>query len=158
MSWMIGSVSSPEWDQLAAVAAWTAVGLGVLWALGARTNALALGDEGAHAVGVDVARTRRALFFAASLLTGAAVAVAGPIGFVGILVPHTLRILLGPDHRLLVPASALGGAIFLSLCDTVARLCLVSVGDEPAVGVLTALCGGPFFLVLLWRRRGRRLF
>src|SRR5262245_54494357 len=156
--WLAGALGAPEWFQLGAVAAWTMAGLALLMALAPRMNALALGDEGAHSVGVDVARTRGLLFVAASLLTGSAVAMAGPIGFVGIVVPHALRLLLGPDHRLLLPASALGGALFLTLCDTAARLAFVPLGSEPAVGILTALLGGPFFLVLLWRRRGERLF
>jgi iron complex transport system permease protein len=156
--WLAGALGAPEWFQLGAVAVWTLVGLVALVALAPRMNALALGDEGAHSVGIDVARTRGLLFAAASLLTGAAVAMAGPIGFVGIVVPHGLRLLLGPDHRLLVPASALGGAVFLTMCDTAARLAFVPLGSEPAVGILTALVGGPFFLVLLWRRRGERLF
>jgi len=156
--WLVGALGSPAWEHLLAVAAWTALGLLALVVLAPRMNALALGDEGAHSVGIDVEATRRALFVAASLLTGAAVAVAGPIGFVGIVVPHALRLLLGPDHRLLLPASALGGALFLSLCDTAARLAFLPLGSEPGVGVVTALIGGPFFLVLLWRRRGERLF
>jgi len=111
--------------------------------------------ELAAALGVDVPRVRRMVFLAASLLTGAAVALAGPIGFVGIVVPHALRLLLGPDHRALLPASALGGAIFLVLADTLTRLSFLALGVEPTVGVLTALIGAPFFLVLL-RRRGAR--
>jgi len=158
MLWLVGSLTSPDWHQLAMLAVWTALGLGGLVALAPRMNALALGEEGAHSVGVNVPSTRRLLFLAGSLLTGAAVAVAGPIGFVGIVVPHALRLAFGPDHRLLVPASFLGGALFLSLCDTTARLAFVPLGSEPAVGVVTALVGGPFFLVLLWRRRGTRLF
>ena len=158
MLWLVGSLTSPDWHQLAMLALWTGLGLVGLVLLAPRMNALALGEEGAHSVGVNVPATRRLLFLAGSLLTGAAVAVAGPIGFVGIVVPHALRLAFGPDHRLLVPASALGGALFLSLCDTVARLAFVPLGSEPAVGVVTALIGGPFFLVLLWRRRGTRLF
>jgi iron complex transport system permease protein len=158
MLWLVGTLSSPTWGALLALAIWTAVGIGALVFLSPRMNALALGEEGAHSVGVNVPRTRLAMFLAASLLTGAAVAVAGPIGFVGMVVPHALRLLLGPDHRLLVPASALGGAIFLTLCDGVARLAFVRLGSEVPVGVLTALVGGPLFLVLLWRKRGQRLF
>jgi iron complex transport system permease protein len=158
MLWLVGSLTSPDWHQLAMLTLWTGLGLVALVMLAPRMNALALGEEGAHSVGVNVPATRRLLFLAGSLLTGAAVAVAGPIGFVGIVVPHALRLAFGPDHRLLVPASALGGALFLSLCDTIARLAFVPLGSEPAVGVVTALIGGPFFLVLLWRRRGTRLF
>ena len=158
MLWLVGSLTSPDWFQLAMLAVWTGLGLVLLMAIAPRMNALALGEEGAHSVGVNVPATRLLLFLAGSLLTGAAVAVAGPIGFVGMVVPHALRLAFGPDHRLLVPASALGGALFLSLCDTVARLAFVPLGSEPAVGVVTALVGGPFFLVLLWRKRGTRLF
>lgn len=155
--WLMGSLSAPEWTRLLGAAAVMAVALGTLIRLAPRMNALVLGDEGAHSVGVDVPPTRRTLLLAASLLTAAAVATAGPIGFVGIIVPHALRLVLGPDHRILVPASALGGAIFLSLCDTLTRLAFLPLGSEPPVSVLTALLGGPFFLVLLWQRRGDRV-
>lgn len=156
--WLMGSLSPPDGSRLLAVTGVVGLGLAALMALAPRMNALALGDEGAHSVGVDVARTRKLLLVTASLLTAASVAVAGPIGFVGIIVPHVLRLIVGPDHRLLVPASALGGALFLSLCDTLTRLSFLALGSEPPVSVLTALLGGPFFLVLLWRRRGERLF
>jgi iron complex transport system permease protein len=156
--WLMGSLSAPEWTHLAIASLVIALGLGVLIALAPRMNALVLGDEGAHSLGVDVRRTRKLLLLTASLLTAAAVAMAGPIGFVGIIVPHVLRLILGPDHRMLVPASALGGAFFLSLCDTLTRLAFLPLGNEPPVSVLTALLGGPFFLVLLWQRRGERLF
>jgi iron complex transport system permease protein len=158
MMWLVGSLGSPELGHLVAVGAWMLVGFACIVALAPRMNALALGDEGAHSLGIDVHRTRRALFLAASLMVGASVAVAGPIAFVGIIVPHTLRLLFGPDHRLLAPACALGGALFLALCDTGARLLFVPLGTEPAVGVITVLVGGPFFLVLLWKRRDGRLF
>src|SRR5205814_6916712 len=119
-------------------------------------NALALGDDSARTVGVDVERTRLAVFFSASLLTAAAVAFAGPIGFVGIIVPHALRRLVGADHRLLLPAALFGGAAFLVAADSAARLAFLAVGSEPAVGVLTALIGAPLFLVILRRRGGER--
>ena len=156
--WLLGSLSAPDWSRFLGASIAIGVGIAALIALAPRMNALALGDEGAHSLGVDVRRTRKLLLVAASLLTAAAVAVAGPIGFVGIIVPHVLRLIIGPDHRLLVPASALGGALFLSLCDTLTRLAFVPLGAEPPVSVLTALLGGPFFLVLLWKRRGERLF
>jgi iron complex transport system permease protein len=109
-------------------------------------------------VGVDVDRAHRRIFVAASLLTGAAVAMAGPIGFVGIVVPHALRSILGPDHRALLPASALAGAAFLVAADTLARLAFLVAGTEPTVGVLTALAGAPFFLIVLRRRGAARMF
>jgi len=156
--WLMGSLSPPAWSRLALTAAAVLAGVAALQLLAPRLNALVLGDEGAHSVGVDVARTRKLLLVAASFLTAAGVAVAGPIGFVAIIVPHVLRLLVGTDHRVLLPASALGGALFLSLCDTLTRLAFVPLGAEPPVSVLTALLGGPFFLVLLWQRRGERLF
>jgi iron complex transport system permease protein len=116
-------------------------------------NALTLGEEGAQHLGVDVERVKRRTFVLGSLLTGLAVSVAGMIGFVGLVVPHLLRLLLGPDHRLLLPAGFLGGAAFLVLADLLSRVLLAP--NELPVGVVTALVGGPFFLYLL-RRRSRR--
>jgi iron complex transport system permease protein len=156
--WLMGSLSPPAWSRLILTAVVVGVGVAGLMAMAPRLNALVLGDEGAHSVGIDVARTRKLLLVMASLLTAAGVAVAGPIGFVAIIVPHFLRLLVGTDHRVLIPASALGGALFLSLCDTLTRLAFLPLGAEPPVSVLTALTGGPFFLVLLWQRRGDRLF
>ncbi len=117
-------------------------------------NALGLGEEGALQLGVDVERLKRETYVLGSLLTALAVAHAGMIGFVGLVVPHLLRLLFGPDHRLLLPASLLGGAAFLVLSDLAART-LVAPRELP-VGVVTALVGGPFFLLLL-RRRGSRV-
>lgn len=156
--WLMGSLGPPRWSTLGLGAAVVAAGVVALGALAPRLNALVLGDEGAHSVGVDVVRTRKLLLVLASLLTATAVALAGPIGFVGIIVPHLLRLAVGTDHRLMIPAGALGGALFLTLSDTLTRLAFVPLGAEPPVSVLTALMGGPFFLALLWRRRGERLF
>lgn len=156
--WLMGSLSAPDWGRLATASIVIVAGLMVLAVLAPRMNALVLGDESAHSLGVRVGRTRKLLLCTASLLTAAAVAVAGPIGFVGIIVPHVLRLMVGPDHRMLVPASALGGAVFLSLCDTLTRMAFLPLGSEPPVSVLTALLGGPFFLVLLWQKRGERHF
>ena len=116
---------------------------------------LALGDESAQQLGVDVERQKKVVLFATSLMVGAAVAAAGLIGFVGLIIPHLLRLVLGPDHRLLIPAAALAGAAFLVLCDTLARS-LLGGGDLP-VGAITALAGGPLFLWLL-RRHHMRAF
>ena len=156
--WLTGSLEAIEPARLIALSAYVTAGLLTLFTLAVPMNAFALGDEAAHAVGVDTDRARRWIFVAASLLTGAAVAFAGPIGFVGIIVPHLLRGLLGPDHRVLLPASALCGAAFVVLADLAARLAFLALGTEPTVGVLTALVGGPFFLVVLRRRGGERVF
>ncbi|MGE0638768.1 MAG: FecCD family ABC transporter permease [Thermoanaerobaculia bacterium] len=116
-------------------------------------NALALGEEGARQLGVDVERLKRRTFVLGSLATALAVATAGMIGFVGLVVPHILRRLFGPDNRLLLPAAFLAGGAFLVLADLVGRT--VAAPTELPVGVVTALVGGPLFLVLL-RRRHRR--
>ncbi len=113
-------------------------------------NLLTLGADAAAARGVDVLRTQRLAFFSASLATGAAVSLGGPVGFIGIIVPHLVRLLVGSDHRLVLPASALLGAAFLVACDVAART-LIAPMVLP-VGILTALIGGPFFLWLLIRR------
>ncbi|HOX43665.1 MAG TPA: iron ABC transporter permease [Myxococcota bacterium] len=153
--WLMGCLGYPEYATLAALGAVTLPGVLGLWALSARMNALALGEQGASHLGVDVERTKRWVFGLASLLVGLAVAVSGMIGFVGLIVPHLCRLVLGPDHRLLLPAAALAGASFLVLADLIARLLFVWLGSEPPVGAVTAFLGGPFFLLLLRRRAGQ---
>ena len=150
--WMMGSLGSSPSGILPAVAIVVALGIGLTVVSGAQLNALSLGEETAAHLGVNTGRLRLRLFFAASIITGAAVAAAGLVGFVGLVVPHALRALVGADHRLLVPAAALAGAVVLVLADTVARSVLPPA--EIPVGVVTALFGAPFFLVLLRRRRG----
>lgn len=125
-----------------------------LCAMGRTFNVLTLGEEGARQLGVDVERAKRLTLVLGSLLTGLAVSIAGMIGFVGLVVPHVLRLTLGPDHRLLLPAAFLAGAAFLVLADLIARLLIVP--NELPVGVVTALVGGPFFLYLLRRSGGTR--
>ncbi len=153
--WIMGSLSTQSYALIAGVTAYSAIGLAWLVVRAHDLNLLAAGEEGALQLGVEVERTRRAVFLAASLLVGAAVAVSGMIGFVGLIVPHLLRLVLGPDHRLIVPASFLGGAAFLVWADTLARTALAPV--ELPVGVVTALAGGPFFLFLLRRHLRRAL-
>jgi iron complex transport system permease protein len=153
--WLMGAIGHERPDTLAVGAVLVAASLAALVALSARVNLLTLGDEDAATLGLDVKRTRAAVFFAASAATGAAVALAGMVGFVGLIVPHVVRRVTGPDHRLLLPASALFGATFLVLADAVARLAFRPLGTEPPVGAVTAFLGGPFFLWLL-RRTTRR--
>ncbi|MBP1634649.1 MAG: fhuB [Acidobacteria bacterium] len=114
-------------------------------------NLLTLGADAAAARGVDVLRTQRLAFFSASLATGAAVSLGGPVGFIGIIVPHLVRLMVGSDHRIVLPAATLFGAGFLIACDTASRTIMAPM--ELPVGILTALIGGPFFLWLLLRRR-----
>lgn len=156
LGWLSGVLGSTDGTRLVVLAVYVLAALGVLGVAAVDLNALALGEEAARTVGVDVDRARRVVFFAASLMTAAAVAFAGPIGFVGIVVPHALRRLVGADHRLLLPASVFGGAAFLVAADTAARLSFLALGTEPTVGVLTALVGAPLFLVILRRRGAER--
>jgi iron complex transport system permease protein len=151
--WLIGNLSDVRTEAAGWVAAFLGLGLACALPLCRTLNLMALGEESAAQLGVDVPRAQRLLLVATSLMVGAAVAVSGLIGFVGLIIPHLLRLILGPDHRLLVPASALGGAAFLVLCDAIARTLLG--GSELPVGAITALAGGPFFLVLLRRQQGR---
>jgi iron complex transport system permease protein len=146
LRWMMGGL---EWTTYATVArAAPAIALGAVTLLlqGRALNAMAAGPEAAASVGVDAGRTQSIAFAAASLLVGASIAVAGPVGFVGLIVPHALRAVVGPDHRVLLPSSMLMGAAMVGVCDTLARM----LGQWP-VGIITALGGGPFFLLLLVR-------
>jgi iron complex transport system permease protein len=151
--WLIGNLSVGRGDIAGWVALFLALGLACALPLSRSLNLLSLGDEPASQLGVSVERDKRILLVATSLMVGAAVSVAGLIGFVGLIIPHLLRLVLGPDHRLLVPSAALGGAAFLVLCDTAARSLLA--GRELPVGAITALVGGPLFLFLLRRSQGR---
>jgi iron complex transport system permease protein len=151
--WLIGSIRLVDPFQLAGVGALLAIGLAVGGYFSFALNLLSQGDEIATHLGVDVPRARRAVLLAASLMIGASVAVSGLIGFVGLIAPHLLRMLIGADHRVLLPASALLGASFLTLADTLARTLLAP--NELPVGALTALVGGPLFLLLLRRELAR---
>ncbi len=153
--WIMGSLSTQSYALVGAVAVYSLCGLGWLVRHAQHLNLMAAGEEGALQLGVEVDRTRRAVFVAAALLVGAAVSVSGMIGFVGLIVPHLLRLLLGPDHRQLLPASFLGGAAFLVWADALART-LLGPAELP-VGVITALAGGPFFVFLLRRQLARVL-
>jgi iron complex transport system permease protein len=149
--YLMGQVPSYGVVPLGALALAVAVVFGATWSMARAFNVMALGEESAQQLGVDVERVKRTSLILGALLTALAVSVAGMIGFVGLIVPHALRLLLGPDHRLLLPAALLGGAGFLVLADLVART-LIAPSEMP-VGVVTALLGGPFFLYLM--RRGR---
>ena len=151
--WLIGSLSATRIDVAGWVALFLVAGLASALPMARSLNLLALGEEGAAQLGVEVERVKRVLLVATSLMVGAAVSVAGLIGFVGLIIPHLLRLLLGSDHRLLVPAAALGGGAFLVLCDTIARSLLA--GRELPVGAITAIAGGPLFLWLLRRHHLR---
>jgi iron complex transport system permease protein len=148
--WLMGDLDVGGFAPIVAAAPLFAIAFAMFLWLPSRLNLLSVGVDSAAARGVDVGRTQRHAFIAASLATSAAVSLAGPIGFVGIIVPHFVRLLVGVDHRLVLPASALSGACFLVLCDIVSRTLLAPV--EIPVGVVTAMIGGPFFLWLLVTR------
>lgn len=151
LHWLMGSLALANWRQVWVLVPYMAIG-GLIVLLGARTlNVLQLDEEQAHLLGLHVERSKLALVAANALLTAAAVAVSGIIGFVGLIVPHIVRLAWGPDHRFLLPMSALLGAVFLIAADGVARTALSPT--EVPVGVVTAICGVPFFLYLLRKKK-----
>ncbi|MEV6973122.1 iron ABC transporter permease [Kitasatospora sp. NPDC093806] len=151
--WLMGSLSGATWSQLLVPAIAVALGLALLQGRARGLNALLMGDETAAGLGVDVVRLRREIFAVTSVLTGVLVAVSGAIGFVGLMVPHVCRLLVGGDHRRLLPLSALTGAVLLVVVDLLARTALD--GQEVPIGVVTALLGAPTLLYLLDRRLER---
>ena len=153
--WLTGFLDVPSRASLVAMAVYVAAGSAVLLRDAARLNVLSLGDTAAEHLGISVRGVERRTYLASALVVGAIVSVTGLIGFVGLLVPHALRRLVGPDARLLMPASlGLGGAA-LVLCDLVSRSAFRFLHTEPPVGAVTALVGGSLFLLLLRRRAGR---
>jgi iron complex transport system permease protein len=153
---LMGGVSVSDWGQLAVVAPIIIGGIIVARLFAFHLNAFSLGEEGAAHVGVEVERDKIAILALGSVLTAAAVSISGLIGFVGLVVPHAMRLVLGPEHRLLLPASALAGGAFLIIADLLART-LSSSGEMP-VGIITALIGAPLFIYLLRRNRREYAF
>lgn len=151
MAWLMGSLTAPAYPVLAALSGYLLIGLVLLFKHVRVLNILALGEEPARSLGIDTERVKRFIFLVSALMTGAVVSFSGMIGFIGMIVPHAVRLVLGADHRLLLPASALVGGMFLMVADTAARTLFVP--SEVPVGVITALAGGPFFVYLLvWRK------
>jgi len=151
--WLMGDLSNRTWEHVAMIAPFLAVCAAASAFFPRELNLMMTGEEAAMSLGVDTVRTKRLLLTVAAAAAGAAVAVAGVIGFVGLLVPHIVRLLLGPDHRRLLPASLLAGAVFLMGMDLLARILLRS--QEIRLGILTSGLGGPFFLYLILRHRRR---
>jgi iron complex transport system permease protein len=149
--WQLGSLGGSLWREVLIVAAVAIAGVIVATLLGRRYDVLALGERNARHLGIDVERLRLISVVLVALLTGVAVAFVGIIAFVGLVVPHVVRMLLGPGHRRLIPVSALGGATLLLYADLLARN--LAPGAELPIGLLTSLVGGPFFFFLLWRQR-----
>jgi iron complex transport system permease protein len=148
--WIMGDLDIGSFDPIVAALPMLAIAFAMFAWLPSPLNLLSVGADAASARGVDVGQTQRLAFVSASLATAAAVSLAGPIGFIGIVVPHLVRLMVGVDHRLVLPASVLFGAAFLVICDLAARTLLAPL--EIPVGVITAMLGGPFFLWLLVRR------
>ncbi len=146
--WLLGHLQWSTWGKVGVAVPVSLLCFAVLYAHARELNLMLLGEEEAAALGVEVERTKRVLLAVASVLTGVAVAVSGVIGFVGLVVPHLVRLVVGPDHRVLLPTSAMAGAVFLVLTDAVTRL----GAAELPVGIVTAALGAPFFLFLLRRR------
>jgi iron complex transport system permease protein len=153
--WQIGGVGGATWDRIGVALPFLAVGALVCFVCARGMNSLALGDDLAAGLGQNVARTRLVAFVGAVILCGAATAIAGPIGFVGLIVPHMCRLLVGTDHRWLLPFTAVSGAALLVAADVVGRL--IARPDEVEVGVITALIGAPLFIWIVRRQRVREL-
>ncbi len=153
--WQIGGVGGATWDRIGVALPFLIVGALVCFVCARGMNSLALGDDLAAGLGQNVARTRVVSFVGAVILCGAATAIAGPIGFVGLIVPHMCRLLVGTDHRWLLPFTAVSGAALLVAADVVGRL--IARPDEVEVGVITALIGAPFFIWIVRRQRVREL-
>ncbi|MGR5945096.1 FecCD family ABC transporter permease [Enterobacter sp. C4G1] len=151
--WGMGSLGQAQWSTLLAVTSLMVPTVWIIWRLATALNLLQLGEEEAHYLGVDVKVVQRVLLLCSALLVAAAVAISGVIGFVGLVVPHLIRMWLGADHRAVIPGSALAGAFLLLIADTVART-LVAPAEMP-VGLLTSILGAPWFLWLIFRRGGQ---
>lgn len=149
--WLMGGLAGRGWDHVVVLLPYSVVSFTLMFVFTRHLNVMLLGEEPAQHLGIDVERLKQIMLGAATLAAASAVAVSGVIGFVGLIIPHAVRLLVGPDHRVLLPASILTGAIFLVAADALARV--AAAPEEIPVGVITALCGGPFFIYLL-RKKG----
>jgi iron complex transport system permease protein len=149
--WTMGNLTNATWNNIMIVAPLIAAGCIIMVSCSRDLNAMMLGDAHAQDLGVEVKKVRLQLLVASALVTAAAVAFVGVIGFVGLVVPHILRIIMGPDNRALLPASLIGGAAFLMMCDYISRVIAPNIGILP-IGIVTSLIGAPYFIYLLRRR------
>jgi iron complex transport system permease protein len=148
--WMIGGFAGRGWDHIKVLLPYFIIGYTLMHIYARKLNVILLGEEPAQHLGIDVEKMKKVLLVAATLTTASAVSVSGVIAFVGLIVPHAVRLMVGPDHRILLPTSALAGAIFLIVADALART--AAAPEEIPVGIITALCGGPFFIYLLRKK------
>jgi len=153
MGWLMGSLAYRDWHEVLSLLPYTVVGTAIALAMRRDLNILALGDETAHHLGVNLERAKLLMLLVSSLLAAAAVSVSGVIAFVGLIVPHLMRLLIGPDHRILLPACMLSGGLLLVWSDVLART--ISPGQEIPIGIITSVLGCLFFLYLLNRREGK---
>jgi iron complex transport system permease protein len=151
--WLMGGFSYVEWKDIQMMMPFMCVGFAVIYVFARDLNILQLSEEEAAYLGVEVEKVKRNLIVCGSLLTAAAVSVSGLIGFVGLIIPHMVRMLIGPDHRILLPSALIVGAFFLVTCDTIARV--VFPPAELPVGIITAFSGVPFFVYLLRKTKGK---
>jgi iron complex transport system permease protein len=151
VAWIAGGFSNITWTNVYVVFPFVLIGIVIAYFFTKDLNMLSMGDDTAQHLGVNTERVRQILLLISSLITGAVVSISGVIGFVGLIIPHMTRLVIGPDHRILLPTSAIVGAIFLILCDSVARV--ATGASELPVGVITALAGTPFFIYLLRKRK-----
>ncbi|MRG77809.1 MAG: iron chelate uptake ABC transporter family permease subunit [ANME-2 cluster archaeon] len=149
--WLMGGLWTASWDKVKITSVMIIFGILVLYRFAWSLNVMLLGEEQAQYLGINIEQVKRYVLVLSALVTAAAVSVSGIIGFVGLIIPHIMRIIVGPDHRILFPASTLMGAVFLVLCDTFSRTIIDSV--ELPVGIVTAMFGAPFFIYLLRKRR-----
>ena len=149
--WTMGSFSAATWEKVLFLLFFTVIGMGILLFFAQKLNIILLGEDEAKCLGIDTAKLRRRIIVTASFLVAAAVSVSGIIGFVGLIIPHCVRMLCGSDHKRLMPYGFLAGATFLVICDTLART--IAAPTEIPVGIITAICGAPYFIFLVWRKR-----
>lgn len=153
--WIAGSISSLNYSSLAFISMFFVAGLAILMVFSGQLNILSLGESTAFSLGVNVELIKLISIISASLMTAAAVSFAGLIGFVGLMIPHIFRLIIGPDNRFLILSSALGGGLFLLLCDTLGRTILTPM--EIPAGIITALAGCPFFIWLFLKEKGEKI-
>jgi iron complex transport system permease protein len=151
MAWMFGSLATTNWNHIKMSLPFVMIGVTVIYFFARDLNIMLLGEEQAQNLGVDAERLKKITIASATLITAASVSISGIIGFIGLIIPHMARILVGPDHRILIPSSALSGAIVLILCDTIGRM-IVRPAELP-VGIITSLLGVPFFIYLIRKKK-----
>jgi iron complex transport system permease protein len=153
--WLVGGFSNVLWRDILAILPFVVFGIVAVYFYARELNLMALGEETAQNLGVNIEKSKVVLLVLASLITAAAVSISGLIGFVGLMIPHLVRLVIGPDHRILLPASAITGSIFLVVCDDLARVVATPFAStlELPVGIITMLAGAPFFILLLRKKK-----